>query len=357
MPNHLVRCAFAGLLAAGLAAQDDLAARLRVLIEKTKTVSGSSALGLLESALRELPDPPDAETPRSLVDWYWHVSNAAEWAGSKAQGETRKQLLAVAARGWRSYIAFYATQPVEDNENDRQNIQAARRRLIARLDLDGKYPEAIAVQDAVVRLLRVTAGPDGRETLHEEINLALFQNRNHQHADAQRTTRAALERIEKRFAGSPLHARARTQLASTINDRGWYWDDEVLELQRDAVAIYEAILARPPSEDTAQLQRHAASELATTRWELAQTYLNRGDYSKARRLAQRSYDALIADRGKDSEDTSWARGILAHALHSLGDLSESLRLYKTNLRLRIKQRGDDHPFTSLVRTNVGAVLL
>ncbi|MGA5322139.1 FxSxx-COOH system tetratricopeptide repeat protein [Streptomyces seoulensis] len=135
--------------------------------------------------------------------------------------------------------------------------------------------------------------------------------------------------------------------ARLLNQTGLYLKDQglitrAISALRRAQISYERVLG----DDT------DAPAALTIRNNLASTYLDAGDPTRAIPLHQQNLEDRIRVLGPDHQNTLITRNNLANAYQATGDTTQAIALHRQNLEDRIRLLGPDHPHTLSSRNNL-----
>jgi len=215
-------------------------------------------------------------------------------------------------------------------EIDRE-LQEARKlsKEARRLQLAGKYDEALRLGERALEIREKRLGPDHLEVARSLNNLAHIYYLRGDYAKAEPLYQRALVIREKALGPDHLEVADSLNSLSTLYwVKGDYAKSELL--QQRALAIREKVLG-PDHPD-----------LATSLNNVAGIYNFKGDYAKAEQLYQRSLAIREKALGPDHPGLASSLSNLALLYSDRGDYNRADLLYQRSLAIREKALGPDH---------------
>ncbi len=237
---------------------------------------------------------------------------------------------------------------------------------------EGKWREAIAVEEQLVAKARAVFGPNDVGTANLTINLAGLYRAVNQLDKAELHYRQGLKALEARFPGGhPNLVAGRNNLAGVYRAQGWYEKAEPLYVgnlklleaspKKDLLAVAislnnlaalyhdmgETEKALPLAErglkiKTAQLGENHL-EVAKTQNYLASLYGTAGQYEKAEALFERALRALKAKLPPDHPDLAQCLADLGVLYRDMGQYQKAEGLLRSGLKIREARLGKEHP--------------
>jgi CHAT domain-containing protein/Tfp pilus assembly protein PilF len=279
------------------------------------------------------------------------------------------------------YLLKPASLLIASEEDDRARFSSLQRQA-SELFQAGKFSDAIAIVQELLRLCEKTFGPDDANTAQALMNLADMYDSTGDYSKAQPLLQRALEIYEK--LSGPSTARHLNDLAARYESMG---DPAKAEpLYQRALKIREQ--ARGPDDpNTAQALNNLAllyldsmgdyakaeplfqralkifekslgpdnANTATVLNNLALLYIATGDYAKAEPFSQDAVKAREKVLGPDHPNTARALNNLAGLYHSMGDYAKAEPLYQRALKIYEKALVSDHPFTAEALGNLAGM--
>src|SRR6266508_3255897 len=225
-------------------------------------------------------------------------------------------------------------------EIDRE-LQEARKltKEARRLQLAGKYDEALRLGERALEIREKRLGPDHLEVARSLNNLAHIYYLRGDYAKAEPLYQRALVIREKALGPDHLEVADSLNSLSTLYwVKGDYAKSELL--QQRALAIREKVLG-PDHPD-----------LATSLNNVAGIYNFKGDYAKADLLYRRSLAIREKALGPDHQDVAISLHNLALNYSRRGDYAKAEPLYRRALAIWEKALGPDHPSVALSLDNL-----
>ena len=218
----------------------------------------------------------------------------------------------------------------------------AWRQKVQSLYQQGKFSEAIPLQEQVLAWTEKTYGPDHPNTATSLNNLAGLYDSQGASAKAEPLYLRALS-IEEKALGPdhPDTATSLNNLASLYTNQGAYAKAEPLFLR--ALAIFEKGLGPYHPSTAASLNN------------LAQLFETQGVFSKAEPLFFRALAIWEKTLGPEHSTTAAGLNNLAGLYDSQGAYTKAEPLYLRALAIREKALGPDHPDTAGTLNNLAAV--
>ena len=215
----------------------------------------------------------------------------------------------------------------------------AWRQQVKLLVEQGKFNEAITLQEQVLAWIEKTYGPDHPNNAQSLHNLAFLYGEQGAYAKAEPLYLRALV-INKKALGPdhPTTAISLNNLAGLYESQGAYAKAESVHLR--ALAIREKTLG-PDHPNTAQSLNN-----------LAFLYGEQGAYAKAKPLYVRALTIWEKTLGPDHPDTATSLNNLAGLYESQGAYAKAEPLYLRALAIREKTLGPDHPATATILNNL-----
>lgn len=226
---------------------------------------------------------------------------------------------------------------------DDEATLAATNDLATSYRQQGRYKEALVLDERVAGLRTVALGPDHPHTLKSLNNLAYTYAQLGQEKDALRLDK---EVYERRLATlGPNHSDTIFSMGNLASDYfALRQDAEALKLYEGA---YERRLALngPDHAETIVAMNNLANVLGEV-----------GRHDEALKMLTEVAERMRANSGPDHVDTLMAMSNLARSYSALKRWPESLGLHRKVLALRRKKLALDHPETLVSMYNVGTVL-
>ena len=213
-----------------------------------------------------------------------------------------------------------------------QEYIAARTKLIRVpvLMQEGKFAEALALQEEFVRLTRDIFGAAGTDTAQAENNLGMLYQSVGRYSDAEKSIRAGLDGFRAAVGDDhPETAVGYNNLAFVLRVRGKL--GEIGPLYQKALDAFRGAYG-----DESQQTAIAYMNLGTAAHEA-------GDYTAALANTRRGLELLRKVLGEDNSETVTAYFNLGTLLGELGRHDEALPHLERALAIHRRTRGDKHP--------------
>jgi CHAT domain-containing protein len=260
----------------------------------------------------------------------------------------------------------------------------AWRQQVKMLDQEGKFNEAIPLQEKVLAWTEKIYGPDHHKTAISLDNLADLYESQGAYAKAEPLYLRALSIVEKALGPDhPDTATSLNNLAALYRSQSAYAKAEPLYLR--ALAIWEKALGPDHPSTAISLNNLAAlydsqgayakakplylraiairekalgpdhPSTANSLNKLAGLYRSQGAYAKAEPLHLRALAIREKALGPDHPDTATSLNNLAGLYHSQGAYAKAEPLHLRALAIREKALGPDHPDTAQSLNNLAAL--
>jgi serine/threonine protein kinase len=229
---------------------------------------------------------------------------------------------------------FQRAVTIRTRELGREDLEtlASMNNLAIGYDATGRYPDALKLQEEVLRLRKVKLGSEHRDTLLSMHNLAHTYSILGRYVDALELYEEALP-LQKAKLGPGDHHTLLTML-----DLG----ETYITLGRMADAI--RVLEEAVRQCKASLGPDHALTLGNMT-KLGSTYDKVGRHGEALKLHEEALALQKTNLGVDHPDTLTTLSSVADCYEGLGRKAEALKLREETLKLTKAKQGFDHPDT------------
>jgi serine/threonine protein kinase len=228
-------------------------------------------------------------------------------------------------------------------EDDPAAMQAASN-LAASFRLQGRFKEALEIDEAVVVRRKAALGPDHPDTLRSLHNLANNYAALGREKDALELDREVHERQLATLG--PDHPDTLMSMSSLASDHF------ALRQYTEALRLYEALYARRLAMNGPD---HADTIVAMSN--VANLYGEVGRNEDALNMRKEVVERMRANSGPDHAETLMAINNLARGHAALKRWPESLDLHRQVLAMRRAKLAPDHPDTLITMYNIANVLI